>query len=98
MYDGRKITRQEAYWRLNLIEGDHFLFMNTECVIDSTPQLLINDSVLGIWRKPYYSKMQLEYVLEHPNQVYPLSEKNWTICDCDKEFITWFGRRSKIKR
>ena len=67
------MTKAEAYNLIGIPVGYHFLYLGVECLIDDKPSLICREHVIGDWRRPYYSKFQLPYILDNTEQVRTLS-------------------------
>ena len=74
---------------LHLPEGEHFKWKHEECRIRSDGKaVLIYDFEYNDWLAPGYPELQLEKLLEHPEEIQPLPFECWHV-EADEPTWVW---------
>lgn len=85
-------TQINAYNCIQIPCFNHFLYRDHECMIDERGVLLIRNEEQGEWIRLNEKEFQLDYCMEHPEDVFQLAAVFWhcdPYLDCDETWETY---------
>ena len=83
----------KTHQKLHLPEGEHFSWRNCECRIRSDGKaVLVYDYEYNDWIAPGYRQLQLDQLLEHPEEIELMPFEKWHV---EAEEPTWVWKRHR---
>lgn len=86
----------KTHQALHLPEGEHFQWRHDECRIRSDGKaVLIYDPYEHDWLQPGYRQLQLDVLLEHPEEIEPLPFEKWHVIASEPDYV-WHRHVSSL--
>lgn len=91
------MNRREVYQKIGIPLGYHFLYLGVECVIDRDGYVLCKEYETRNWRRPYYSRFQIDELLQHRSNIKALLPAFWHEAPCDSIAVILMLSKARSK-